>query len=188
MLDEDIRIASDTPSKELRGHSDMGESVAKEFRRHKENGNIFAANRLGEELARPLLENREDLFGPLQKQAERLNQMRFLYGFAVRGAIYEGIQVSILADTALHSFLETVEDADTGLYATLTDSVSDTIYRLCLSEMPQAHGVQCVGAVFAKMCQEQNGGELKLEEEGNALYEKFLAFAVGKIQKISLKP
>lgn len=171
--DDDIRIASDTPSRELRTQADLGESVAQEFQRHKENGNIFMANRLGEELARPLREEPADLFGDTEGIERR--HVQFLYGFAVRLAIHRGMDVSILADTALHSFLETVEHFSEPVYTALTDSVSLTVYRLCLSDE------QPVGGVFAKLTETS-------PSLGEALYTRYLDFAQRLVAKFTFRP
>ncbi len=171
--DDDIRIASDTPSREMRLQADLGESVAQEFQRHKENGNIFMANRLGEELARPLREEPAELFGDTAGVERR--QVQFLYGFVVRLAIYEGIDVSILADTALHSFLETVEHFSGLIYAALTDSVSLTVYRLCLSDE------QSVGGVFAKLTESP-------PSFGETLYARYFDFARKLVGKFTFQP
>ncbi len=171
--DDDIRIASDTPSRELRPQADLGESVAQEFQRHKENGNIFMANRLGEELARPLREEPAELFADTEGIERR--HVQFLYGFAVRLAIHQGMDVSILEDTVLHSFLETVEHFSGPVYAALTDSVSSTVYRLCLSDE------QPVGGAFARIAESS-------PSLGEMLYARYLDFARNLVGKFTFRP
>lgn len=173
--DEDMKIAPDYPSG--RPHTDYGECVALEFRRHKENGNISLANRLGEELAKPLLGVQDGLFGARRREEE--NQLYFLYGFAVRKAVGEHIDISILADTALHSFSETVENADGDIYDALNDSVADTIYRLCL------HDRDGIGTGFAKLC--GHDADENWITLGNETYAQYLSFATQLIHTVSFQ-
>ena len=177
MQDEDVKIASDNPSESLRPQRDYGETVAKEFQRHKENGNIFMANRLGEELAKPLLGGDEGLFDNLNLCST--NQLYFLYGFAVRKAVNEGIEVSILADTVLHSFSETVKNRNEAIYAALNDSVSDTVYRLCLSDD------SCIGTGFAKLCGQ--GSNSRWVELGCESYQTYRDFSAALVKKFVFK-
>lgn len=173
--DEDIRIASSTPSKELKAAADLGESVAQEYTRHKDNGNIFMANRLGEELARPLKED-----AGLFDHAVNSRQEQFLYGFAVHQAIYEGVAVSILADTALHSFLKTVKLIMADAYDAMTDTLSDTVYRLGLSDR------QPIGEVFAQLvgC----SGEEETVRLGQELYQRYSDFAKELVGRFEFRP
>ncbi|MCI8622472.1 MAG: hypothetical protein HFG26_02270 [Provencibacterium sp.] len=175
--DEDIRIVTGTPSASLRAFPDMGESVAKEFRRHKENGNIFMANRLGEELAKPLLRGDAEMFDGLGE--ENREPLCFLYALAVRSAVAKRIDNSILADTVLHSFSETIENTDEGIYRSINDNVADTIYRLCLADN------QGVGNGFAKLCGKDR--DSYFIELGNEAYRRFWDFSSGKIERIPFK-
>ncbi|PWM37992.1 MAG: hypothetical protein DBX66_04435 [Clostridiales bacterium] len=176
--DDDVKIAPDYPSAGLRARTDTGESVAQEYTRHKLNGNIFMANRLGEELARPLLCGAgSSLFDGVSE--ENIGQLYFMYGFAVRVAVAQGVENTILADTVRHSFSETVEDHNEHVYDALNDSVSDTVYRLCLADN------QCLGNCFAKLC--NHDGDSRWIELGMEAYERYYQFAAGLIGKFEFK-
>lgn len=175
--DEDIRIVTGSPSASLRAFPDTGESVAREFRRHKENGNIFMANRLGEELAKPLLRGDGALFEELWQAYA--GQICFLYALAVRGAVGKKIENTILADTVLHSFSETVENSSPEIYQAINDSVADTIYRLCLADG------QKVGSGFSKLCGKD--GEAEFTSLGERAYERFWNFSSARIDRITFQ-
>lgn len=175
--DEDIRIVTGSPSASLRTASDSGESVAQEFQRQKENGNIFMANRLGEELAKPLLAGEPELFGGLWQ--DYTGQMGFLYALAVRDAVELKIGNAILADTVLHSFLETIENGNEAIYRAINDSEAETIYRLCLSDGED------IGKGFAKLC--GSGQDARLAGEGSGAFRRFRAFSTRRIDRIPFK-
>lgn len=175
--DEDIRIVTGSPSASLRAFPDTGESVAREFRRQKENGNIFMANRLGEELAKPLLRGDGELF--LELWQEYSGQVCFLYALAVRSMVEKKIENTILADTVLHSFLETIENSDEKIYQAVNDSVADTIYRLCLADKRD------VGGGFANLCGKAQ--DAHLAALGAEAFQRFLDFSCARIERIPFK-
>ncbi|MCI8440979.1 MAG: hypothetical protein HFG27_00395 [Provencibacterium sp.] len=175
--DEDIRIVTGSPSASLRTFPDASESVAEEFRRQKENGNIFMSNRLGEELAKPLLHGDGEMLGELWQ--EYPGQISFLYALAVRSMVEKKISNTILADTVLHSFSETIENTDEKIYRSVNDSVADTIYRLCLTDC------QDVGGGFAKLCGKEE--EARFAGAGAAAFQRFLDFSSARIDRIPFK-
>lgn len=175
--DEDIRLVTGSPSDSLRAASDSGESVAQEFQRQKENGNIFMAKRLGEELARPLLAGEPELFGGLWE--DYTGQMGFLYALAVREAVELKIGNAILADTVLHSFSETIENGNGTIYRALNDSEAETIYRLCLADGED------IGRGFAKLCGSEQ--DAQLAAEGAGAFRRFRAFSTRRIDRIPFR-
>ena len=94
-------------------------------------------------------------------------------------AVNEGIEVSILADTVLHSFSETVKNKNEAIYAALNDSVSDTIYRLCLSDD------SCIGTGFAKLCGQ--GSNSRWVELGCESYQTYRDFSAALVKKFVFK-
>lgn len=177
--DDDMKIASDFPSDSLRAGQDNGETVAKEYTRQKENGNIFLANRLGEELAKPLLRGDSELMGE-RVNAKNIGQLYFLYGFAVRTSIAQSVDSPILADTVLRSFHDTVKSTSEPIYEAMNDSVPDTIYRLCQS------CDDCIGEGFARLCGEE--GQTRFITLGRETYESYQVFAMQKIDKVEFHP
>lgn len=175
--DDDVKIVTGPISG--RWGSDTGEREAEEYAHQKQNGNVFKANRLGEELAKPLSQGDKSLLGDAVT-AQNIGQLYFLYGFAVRSVIAQDMNHSLLSDTVLRSFRESVKATSSYIYEAIHDSVPDTIYRLC-----QNGNWDCIGEGFAKLCSEE--GNPRFIELGKESFESYCQFIRQKLQKVEFE-
>lgn len=175
--DEDMKIVPDSALSKNPSAQDGDERTAQEYKTQKENGNVFIASRLGEELALPVLRGERELLKNVNDK--NIAQLYFLYAFAVRGEIAEHIESSILADTTLRCFQQMVKEKNIQIYDAMSDSVPDTIYRLCGSSG------DCLGEGFAKLCGRE--GDSAFITVGNESFESYRRFAAEKIKKVEFK-
>lgn len=161
--DEDIKIAPDSMS-ELFAPVDTAQDAADAFVQQRSNGNIGKARRLGKKLARALPKSIAQ-YQQLPQTPQVLRQVQLLYTYLVFTTIQEQSPDSILAQTALRVYQQTVQAASEEAYDAVVDSAGFTLYRLA-----QRRG-EDPGSVFAELC--GHPGDEQLAEVGQALYKRY---------------
>ena len=160
--DEDMKIVPDLAPASPHQESD---EAAGDFIRHRDNGNIQRAKELGEQFARSMKALESAAGDPVI-----LAQKKVLYAFVVNKVIEEKAPDSILAQAALSSFYQTVEEIAPEDSDTISDSVAFSLY--ILADRGRRNRAQDTpGEVFAELC-----GQRGREEYcyiGQSLYNQY---------------
>lgn len=147
--DSDMKIVPDDPSEIF----DTSEGAANAFVREKTNGNIDKAHTLGLQLAAELTADHKGitLFGVGAFDDENtLLQRKVMYAYVVNRVIEEIAPNSVVAQSAISSFYNTVCDEAPNVYALITDAAAFSMYTLSVRSSP---GDACaIGKVFAQLC------------------------------------
>ena len=125
--DSDIKIVPDKPSKVF----DMSEGAAYAFIREKTNGNMEKARALGKRFAGELTAGRTGVaqfgVGAFDDQ-DTLAQRNVLFAFIVGRVIEEMAPNSIVAQSAMSAFYETIERTSPEIYRQISDSAALSLY------------------------------------------------------------
>lgn len=147
--DSDMKIVPDKPSELF----DSSEGAASAFVRERDNGNMEKARLLGIRFAGELTAETKgaSLFGtgepePLQIQEQR----KILFSYIVHSVVNDIAPNSIVAQSAISAFYETVNGISPEIYAMITDSA---VYSLYIHSDRTAPGdANALGRVFAHLC------------------------------------
>ncbi len=163
--DEDIKIAPDSMS-DLFAPVDSAQDAADAFVQQRSNGNIDRARRLGKKLARTLPCSIAS-YPNLPQTGEVLRQVQLLYSYLVITTIEACSPNSILAQTSLRVYHQSVLAISEQTYDATVDSAGFTLYRLA-----QRRG-EDPGPLFAELC--GLPGDQALIECGSRLYRRYQA-------------
>lgn len=146
--DSDMKIMSGKVSKQF----DLAEGAATAFNRERANGNLERARTLGRKFAADLFENDgKALFGVGAFDDEKtIIQRRVLFAYVVNRVIEDLAPNSIVAQSALSVFYDTLQKASEQYYQESTDAAAFSQYILAVrstSDDPCA-----IGNVFARLC------------------------------------
>ncbi len=165
IADDDIKIAPDSMS-DLFAPADSAQDAADAFVQQRQNGNIDRARRLGKKLARTLPRSLAGYEG-LPQTDETLRQVQLLYSYLVITTIEQCSPNSIVAQTALRVYHQTVRQDSEQAYEATVDSAGFTLYRLA-----QRRG-EAPGPVFAELC--GSSQDPQLAQNGDCLYKRYQA-------------
>ena len=133
--DSDIKIVPDKPSKVF----DMSEGAAYAFIREKTNGNMEKARALGKRFAGELTAGRTGVaqfgVGAFDDQ-DTLAQRNVLFAFIVGRVIEEMAPNSIVAQSAMSAFYETIERTSPEIYQQISDSAALSLYIFSARSTP----------------------------------------------------
>lgn len=147
--DSDMKIAPDRPSEIF----DSSEGAANAFVREKANGNMAKAHALGKQFAAELTaENRGvTLFGVgAFDDANTLVQRKIMFAYVVNMVIEGMAPNSIVAQSAMSSFYDSVQASFPDIYRIITDSEAFSLYILSVRSSPE--DPCAIGRVFARLC------------------------------------
>ena len=147
--DSYIKIFPDKPSKVF----DMSEGAAYAFIREKTNGNMEKARALGKRFAGELTAGRTGMaqfgVGAFDDQ-DTLAQRNVLFAFIVGRVIEEMAPNSIVAQSAMSAFYETIERTSPEIYRQISDSAALSLYIFSARSTPGDE--TAAGEVFARLC------------------------------------
>lgn len=177
-LDNDIKIAGDRPSEDI-----------KRRRQATENGEVYSAEQgknarlLGESVARLFI---DDALGADKDESfrdyELLLQRRLLLSFTVTVAFEQYVANDALGGLAQKTFLDTVKKADTELYRSSSDTGAFSFYYLAYRRGGETE--RRIGQTFAMLC--SHDGDPIFQELGEALYCWFSSVVKNKTQELGL--
>ena len=147
--DSDMKIAPDRISKVF----DMSEGDANAFVREKSNGNMDKARKLGQQFAAELTAPMKGvtLFGIGAFDNQRtMDQRKVLFAYIVNLVTQDMAPNSILAQSVLSSFYDSVQYQSTELHELITDSAAYSLYILAHRSSPG--NPEEIGKVFAQLC------------------------------------
>lgn len=166
LLDDDIKIAGDKPSKDLKKSSDTPASKQRhntaETEKAKEWGRTVAAEFIEDANANAL--NDESDF-------EMIIQRRLLLSFTATVGFEQFCNDDSLSGIAQKSFIDTVKALNSQLYQTLSDTGAFSFYYLAFRRGGETE--RRIGQTFAMLC--SHDGDPVYQELGEVLYCWFLS-------------
>jgi len=165
--DEDIKIASNRPSQDIRKESEQL-ALDKEYSYQKESGNLDIAENLGRVFARQVL--------GFQVAGDCEGQDKVLFAFAAVCAIEAGMN-RLCGISALSGFYNFLMETDREFYDKLDKAFS--FYYLSLRKGLEVE--RKIGLNFAMLCGNENNA--RFSQRGSDMYREFLADFTQKIDE-----
>ena len=148
--DSDIKIVPEHPSQVF----DMGEGAANAFARETANGNMEKARKLGARFGCALLNGESDgitMFGVgAYDNPQTILQRKVLFSYIVNRVVEDMAPNSIVAQSVIASFYDTVRTASRELCDGISDSAAFTLYILAGRSAPD--DLKAIGRIFAQLC------------------------------------
>ena len=179
--DSDMKIVPDDPSEVF----DTGEGAANSFAREKATGNMEKAKCLGQDFAAEITAGEKGIvwFGCGEYDDElTIAQRQVMFAYIINKVIEDMAPNSIVAQSALSSFYETVQSALPEVYERITDSAAFSMY--ILSDRAAPDDPCAIGRVFARLC--GHGKEALFERYGCELAEYFTMYCTQLLLRIHL--
>ncbi|MEM1484087.1 hypothetical protein V6615_04300 [Oscillospiraceae bacterium PP1C4] len=152
--DSDMKIVPDRPSEIF----DTSEGAANAFVREKSNGNMDKARVLGTQLAIELTAESKGgatLFGVGAFDNEHtVKQRKVMFAYVVKKVIEDMAPNSIVAQSALSAFYETIQQTSPEIYELATDTAAFSLYNLSARTSPE--DPCAIGNVFALLCDRED--------------------------------
>ncbi|MDR2908358.1 MAG: hypothetical protein LBU86_00540 [Oscillospiraceae bacterium] len=166
--DEDIKIAGSFTREPDISEAD---AAARAYLKQKSAGNVDRARGLGQAFAGLLREWSEELLSSDPQGLERLRAHHkiLMLSYVVNKTISGLSPNSIVAQTALNVFYDTIEEETPELNPHVRDMAGFSLYILC--ERSEGRMEDEAGGIFAQLCGKE--ADRELIEEGNALYRDY---------------
>lgn len=176
--DNDIKIAGDKPSRDIKKNRESSsdlpkETNARDIKNAKELGRIVAEKFIKDARDAELSDESSDY-----SDFEMLIQRRLLLSFTATVGFEEYCADDALAGIAQKSFIDTVKMTDDGLYKSSSDTGAFSFYYLAYRRGSEID--RRMGQTFAMLC--AHDGDPVYQELGEALYCWFMS-AVKKTAK-----
>lgn len=166
-LDDDIKIAGDKPSLEIKKRREHTAAPQEPAKRDMEN-----AKRLGERIAALFIRDaRETEETDDSTDFEMVIQRRLLLSFTATVGFERYCADDALAGIAQKSFLDTLKKSDNELYKSSSDTGAFSFYYLAYRRGSETD--RRVGQTFAMLC--SHDGDPVYQELGEALYCWFMS-------------
>ena len=173
--DFDMKIASDSPGKDLRR-----ESAPEQFTdalREQASGNLKSARVFGADMAQRMLRAQERLV-PAEQDAAQALPYKVLFAFCVAAGLELYSHSTFVFRAALNAFYDRLRQTHVGLYNDLDSTGAFSFYYLAFRRGGDiAAGI---GATFAMLSGRE--GDKALCETGTSLYNRFMKYVAGEIE------
>lgn len=169
--DDDIKIAPEDLSKLFTNENPQADDNIDLLMRQRANGNAAKAKNLGKQYVEDLLDC------VWTKSPEDINadtfelQTKLLFAYVVHRIISDYSPNHIVANSALSSFYEHLEDADPKLSEQINDNAAFSLYVLLHRSGDE--NAEKVGKIFADVCDASEGSDCAMIGEG--AYARFLS-------------
>ncbi len=169
--DEDIKIAPEDLSKLFTNENPQADDNIDLLMRQRANGNAAKAKKLGKQYVEDLLDCVWTK-APDDISSETFElQTKLLFAYVVHRIISDYSPNHIVANSALSSFYEHLEDADPKLSDQINDNAAFSLYVL-LHRSGEERSDK-VGKVFAEVCDAAEGSDCSVI--GESAYARFLS-------------
>jgi hypothetical protein len=168
--DEDIKIAPGSFSR--KGADSLeADAAAQLYLKHKSAGNIEKARGLGESYAALLAALAKEYLPPEKSDQKKLRAHHnlILFSYVVNRVISDFSPDSVLAQTALNVFYDSIDEKTPELVKHVRDMAAFSLYILC--ERSDSSTYDEIGRIYANVCGSE--GDESLIWEGNRLYQEF---------------
>ena len=178
--DSDVKIFTD--SDDIKSENSYEVSVIAEMTKHRSNGNILKAKKLGKHLAEifvdepSLLNQLESEVGKIECNSDNMYQIKVLLVFTAEYCINRLLPATLLSNTAVTALYDTVIKKASDFYDRLDDAAEYSFYYLAVRKGFDIS--KNIGISFAMLC-----GEDKNEYYTN-LGKRLFEVAEYEIQKI----
>ncbi len=160
--DQDIKIAGNRPSEDVRRNILLQEEQAERSPIENEN-----AKKFGMAVASRFIEDAKSTEqGESNRNFDMMIQRRLLLSFTATVGFEQYCKSEALGGVALKSFLNTLKEADTELYRTSSDTGAFSFYYLAFRRGGDVE--RRIGQTFAMLC--SHDGDPIFQELGEALY------------------
>ena len=177
-LDEDIKIAGNKPSKDIkinRALAETGGNISK--------ADINNAKKWGSHVAMKYIEDaKENSQSNLVSNQEMIIQRRMLLSFTATIGFEQLAKDDTLSGIAQNSFLDTIKKRDPELYGTSGDTGAFSFYYLAFRRGGDTE--RRIGQTFAMLC--SHDGDPIFQELGEALYCWFLSIVKSSAQQFNM--
>ncbi|MBQ2756269.1 MAG: hypothetical protein IJF27_06310 [Oscillospiraceae bacterium] len=168
--DRDMKIVGAVKEKT----PDAGEREAALYEKHRDNGNLKKASRLGNRLAAELL--RKDSAAMIGRDEMEsllmLRNRRILFAFVADITLELQTPDSIIAECAQDAFYDYIKDNDSELYEYIENASEFSMYLACGRSKKSA--AASIGKTFAKLV--EMPGRRLIELFGSELYDYYFYF------------
>ncbi len=147
--DSDMKIVPEKPSEIF----DSSEGAANAFVREKSNGNMEKARLLGIQFAQELTAKSKGvtLFGAGEfDNSHTIKQRKVMFAYIVNKVIEDIAPNSIVTQSALSAFYDTIQETSPEIYQMITDTAAYSLY--ILSDRAAPDDPCAIGRVFAQLC------------------------------------
>ena len=165
--DGDMKIAGEKPSKEI--ENAVYPLSGEEYQRERINGNIEKAKKLGQAIARVLVDNSKSAISQ-EHEAAIESQKILLLSVTATTAFESFCPNQVTANTALNAFFDRLKALDEEIYEDCCDSGAYSFYFLAYKSGNDIE--RRMGQTFAMVC--GHDGDPIYQELGEALYCWFL--------------
>lgn len=162
-LDEDIKIAGDKPSRDIKRNLENDININKEI--------AEKAREWGKKVAVNFIDDVTAAQGEDKADAQMLIQRRMLLSFTATVGFEQFAGDDSISGIAQKSFIDTVTDADSSLYRGASDTGAYSFYFLAFRRGGEVD--RRIGQTFAMLC--SHDGDPIYQELGEALYCWFLS-------------
>lgn len=176
--DDDIKIASFSESTRS-GRENAADAMAALFLRHRSNGNLEKAQKLGEVLAKLLAGEGShiELMGSLGG-VNRIHK-ELLCSFAVSVAIEQYLPDAVLSQMAEDTFFEEIKRLSPSLHRFINDSGAFSFYYLAYRRGGDVE--HSIGKTFATLCDLDE--DAVCAELGEAIYCRCISLVAQEVRK-----
>ena len=169
--DEDIKIAPEDLSKLFANENPQADDNIDLLMRQRANGNASKAKLLGKQYVEDLVDCVWTK-APEDISAETFElQTKMLFAYVVHRIISDYSPNHIVANSALSSFYENLEDADPKLSEQINDNAAFSLYVLL--HRSGEENSEKVGKIFAKVCDAADSSDCCII--GESAYARFLS-------------
>lgn len=179
--DSDMKIAPERISDVF----DSSEGAANAFVREKNNGNMEKARGLGKQFANELtVENKgATLFGVGAFDNENtILQRRVVFSFIVSRVVEDMAPNSMVAQSVISSFHESVRDISPEIYDSVTDSAAFSLYALAGRSL--SDDAKAIGKVFARLCERED--DVLFVRYGSEIVNYFIMYCTQLVLRAQL--
>jgi len=178
--DEDIKIAPEDLSKLFKNENPKADDNIDLLMKQRSNGNAVRAKLLGKQYVEDLLDcvwtKAPD---DIDEETFEL-QTKLLFAYVVHRIISDYSPNHIVANSALSSFYENLEDADPKFSEQINDNVAFSLYVLL--HRSGEENPERVGGVFAEICKAGEGSDCSVI--GESAYTRFLSACTQRLLNV----
>lgn len=175
--DEDIKIAPQDISAQLKKAEGNTDDNIDMFLTQRSNGNTRRAGELGALLVKDLIDCAWTR-SPEDVNSEKFEvQLKLLFSYVVHRVIADYAPNTIIANTAMCSFYDCLEEADKRVFEQINDSAAFSLYTYL--HRSGEENAESVGDTFARLC--EAGDCSDCSNIGQSAYARFMGACTQRI-------
>ena len=176
-LDEDIKIAGDKPSLDVKRNLNKSNSASLDFSANEN------ARQWGRSVAAEFIKEASGVFFDEPSDFDMIIQRRLLLSFTATVGFEKYCSDDSLCGIAQKSFIDEIKNANEEIYSTSQDTGAFSFYYLAFRRGGETE--RRVGQTFAMLC--SHDGDPVYQELGEALYCWFLSVVKNLAEQLNIK-